>query len=110
MRRNLDFIRGQTFSFSGVLRDASGPVDLTNAALQWRMGLTDLRRTTILLTESDGISVASGTGGAWTITVNPDKTADAAAGEYNHQGTATIGTAVYNLVSGRVRLLRDLPT
>lgn len=110
MRRNLELIRGQTKSFSGILRDDTGAtVDLTNATLEWRMGLTDLCRTSVLLTESNGISVASGTGGAWTITISPDHTADAAPGEYQHQGKATIGTTVYNIVSGRLRLYKDLP-
>lgn len=109
MRRNLDFYRGATKTFSGVLRDSAGVVDLTNATLVWYLGDADGRQTRLTLTESDGITVsASPETGAWSITVDPADTADLDPGYYQQQGTATIGTAVYTFTQGRVRLRRNL--
>ena len=96
MRRNLDFVRGV--------------VDLTSATLVWRMGTTDGGSTKLTLTESDGITISAPTTGAWSITIDPADTSSLGAGFYVHQGEATIGTAVYNFTSGRVRLRKDLPT
>jgi len=109
MRRNLDFIRGQTESFSGVLRDASGAVDLTSAVLTWQMGTVDGCQTKLELDETDGISVTDAANGKWTITIDPSDTSSIVPGLYIHQGEAVIGTATYNLTSGRVRLRKDLP-
>ena len=111
MRRNLDFFRGQTETFSGVLRDAQGNArDLTNATLVWRAGRDHGSYTELTLSEGDGITVTTGTGGQWSITIAPDKTANMTAGHYLHQGEATIGSDVYGFVEGRMRLRRDLPS
>ena len=110
MRRNLDFYRGETETFSGVLRDASGVVDLTSATLTWRLGSADGRYTHFTLTESDGITISAPTTGAWSITIDPTDTDDLEPGLYKHQGKAVIGSTTYFFTSGRVRLRRDLPT
>lgn len=108
MRRNLDLYRGTTLTFSGVLRDSSGAVDLTNATLTWRMGDEDAKQTRLTLTESTGITVTAGTGGQWSVTIDPDDTADLDAGYYQHIGLAVIGSATHVFTQGRVRLRRNL--
>ena len=72
MRRNLRFTRGTTKTFSGVLRDEDGdPIDLTNAVGTWKFGDRHFCRTAKTLTESDGITFTAGTGGQWSITIDP---------------------------------------
>lgn len=110
MRRNLDLYRGQTEPFSGVLRDSSGVVDLTNATLTWRLGDEDGTYTHLTLTESNGITISAPTTGAWSITIDPADTSGLEPGNYQHQGKAVIGTTTYFFTSGRVRIYRDLPT
>jgi hypothetical protein len=109
MRRNLDLYRGESLTFSGVLRNSSGAVDLTSATLTWRLGPSDGQRTNLTLTESNGITVTAGTGGQWSITLDPADTADLDVGYHQHQGKAVIGTTTYYFVTGRLRLRQDLP-
>jgi hypothetical protein len=109
MRRNIDLYRFESFSFSGVLRDSAGVVDLTSATLTWRVGSTDGRTTKLTLTEGDGITVDEATDGTWTITIDPGDVDDLEPGYYTHQGKAVIGSTTYLLVQGRFRLRRDLP-
>jgi hypothetical protein len=109
MRRNLDLFRGESLTFSDVLRDSSGAVDLTNAVMTWRLGPRDGQRTNLTLTESNGITVTDATAGKWSITIDPADTADRDIGYYVHQGKAVIGTTTYYFVTGRLRLRQDLP-
>lgn len=108
MRLNLDFYRGESLTFAGVLRNNSGVVDLTNAVLTWRMGPEDKSRTVLTLAEGNGIT-AAGTAGSWSITIGPDDTADIDYGYYVHEGRAVIGATTYFFVTGRLRLRGNLP-
>lgn len=108
-RINLEFRRGTTKTFSGVLRDSSGAVvDLTNATMTWRMGEADGIQTRLTLSESDGITVSAPTTGAWSITIDPGDTSSLDPRCYIHQGKAVIGSATYDFTDGRVTLRRDL--
>lgn len=109
MRRNLDLVRGQTLTFSGVLRNSSGAVDLTNAVMTWKLGNKYGTDTKLTLTEADGITVASGTTGAWSITIDPGDTSSLDPGQYIHQGEAVIGAATYGFTRGNLILRKDLP-
>lgn len=111
MRRNLDFIRGYSESFSGTLRAPDGtPVDLTDANMTWRMGSQDRQTTFETLTEQNGgVVVTDAKKGAWTVTIKPNNTNELRAGYYSHQGEAKIGEAVFGFTNGKIRLLGDLP-
>lgn len=107
-RQNLDFYRNESVTFSGVLRDKDGIVDLTNAVMTWRLGDTDARQTRLTLTEGAGITVDDATAGEWTVTVDPADTDDLDPGYYIHQGAAVIGTTTHFFTQGRIHLRRDL--
>lgn len=105
MRRNLDFYRGQSKSFSGIARDQDGnPVDLSQATLIWRMADPDFLYPLTVLTVGDGISLVSGVTGGWRIDIKPNKTSHLPFSKYEHQGEAQIGDELYGFTSGRVLL------
>ena len=109
MRRDIDIIKGQSFTFNGVLRDENGtPRDLTSATLVWRVGGRFFTRSLFELTEGNGITVTDATNGKWQVTLRPTDTAEEDSGRFRHQGEATIGSAVYGFTSGRVTLRQDL--
>ena len=110
MRRDLRMVRGTTKSFSGIARRTNGtPIDLTGATLSWRFGANDKRATSFTLTNSDDITVAAGTGGGWTVTVKPVKTASLSIGLHSHQGEITEADGTISLfTNGNIDLRRDL--
>lgn len=109
MKRNIDMIKGQSFTFSGVLRDDSGtPRDLTSATLVWRVGGRFFSRSLFSLTEGNGITITDATNGKWSVTIRPSDTDEQDSGRFRHQGEATIGTAVYPFTNGRIVIRQDL--
>lgn len=107
MRNNLDLHQGESLTFSGVLRDEDGPVDISEATLTWRLGDADGRQTRLTLTELDGIT--TGDAGAWSITLDPADTSEIDPGHYRHIGKAVVGDTTYYFTQGRIRLRRDFP-
>lgn len=106
MRRRITIIRGESFTYSGVLRDDDGtPIDLTSLTLTWKAGDKDFLRTKIELTEGDGITIDDATGGKWTVTLGKSDTEDETEGLYTFQGFASDGADVnYLFTRGRLVL------
>lgn len=106
MRRRITIIRGQSFTYSGVLRDDSGaPIDLTSLTLTWEAGDKDFLRTRIELTEGNGITIDDAANGKWTVTIGKTDTEDETEGLYTFQGFASDGADInYLFTRGRLVL------
>ena len=104
-RRNLGLIIGQSRTFSGVLRDDNGdPVDLTPYTMTWKMGDKDFLRSSVELTEGNGITKVDATRGKWRINLDRDDTIEEARGLYFHQGFARNGNENLLFTFGNVTL------
>lgn len=104
-QRNLSLYRGETRSFSGVLKDDDGnAIDLTSAVLTWRYGDRWFTQEIATLTESDGITTPDATNGKWKVTIPTSATAEQIPTSYRHQGEAQIGQTRYIFTSGRLEL------
>ena len=110
MRRRITIIRGESFTYSGTLRDDDGtPVDLTSLTLTWKAGDKDFLRTKIELTEGNGITIDDATGGKWTVTLGKSDTDTETEGLYTFQGFASDGADInYLFTRGRLVLQGDV--
>lgn len=106
MRRRITLIRGQSFTYTGVLRDDNGtPRDLTGLTLTWRAGDKDFLRTRIELTEGNGITIVDAAQGKWQVTLSKTDTENETEGLYTFQGFATSGADInYLFTRGRLVL------
>lgn len=110
MRRRITIIRGESFSYSGVLRDNDGNrIDLTGLTLTWKAGDKDFLSTKISLTEGNGITINNATRGEWTVTLGKSDTENETQGLYTFQGFASDGANVNRLFTrGRLVLQGDV--
>ena len=108
MRRDIDFTRGQTFSFSGQVRDADGNgVDLTAAtSMTWRLARQNCRIASVILTEANS-DITVDSSGNWTVTIDPADTEDLLHGWWRHQGEYIL-SGTHCFTEGRARLRRDI--
>ncbi len=108
MRRNLDFFRGETFSFSGQVRDSNGAgVDLTSAALTWRMTRERCRIAEIELTSAGG-DITVDNKGNWTVTIPASSTEDRWGGWFRHQGEYVLNGETKFFVEGEAKVREDI--
>ena len=108
-RRNVSIIRGESTSWTGVLRDDDGnPVDLTSLTLTWKAGDKDFRRTEIELSEGNGITVTDAAGGKWQIDLGKSDTEELSNGLFVHQGFAASGETNLLFTFGRLELRGDI--
>ena len=108
MRRNLDFFRGTTFSFSGQVRDSAGNgVDLTSAVLTWRAAPQRRRLSEITLT-STASQITKDALGNWTVTIPATSTEELWSGWYRHQGEYVLNGETKLFVEGEMNLREDI--
>lgn len=109
-RQAIEIIRGQTFSYTGVLRDNTGErIDLTNLTLTWKAGDKDFRHTEFTLTEGNGITIIDATRGEWQVTIRNSDTKDQNFGFYRFQGFASDGAENnYLFTRGLLNIVRDI--
>ncbi len=93
MRRNLQIFVGESVTFRGVLRKngSNERIDLTPYTLTWKAGDKDFLRTSISLSEGNGITITNAKRGEWEITIRKGDTEELANGLYVHQGFAAQG-------------------
>lgn len=105
MRRSIEIIRGQYFTYSGVLRDEDGdPIDLTSLTLTWKAGDKDFLTPKIELAEGSGITVTDATNGKWKVELKKSDTENETIGLYTFQGFASDGSGTERLFT-RGRLI-----
>ncbi|MGI9486178.1 MAG: hypothetical protein ACR2RF_09945 [Geminicoccaceae bacterium] len=109
---NISLIRGESFTWTGVLRDRNGVrIDLTSLTLTWKAGEKDFLRAEIELSEGNGITVTDAVRGEWQIDIRTADTKEQTEGLYRHQGFATDGNTVNRLFTrGRLDIRGDIRT
>lgn len=108
MRRNFDLFRGETFSFSGQVRDGNGDgVDLTGAALTWRMARPRCRLAEVELTSVAG-DITADAQGNWTVTIPASSTEDRWSGWFRHQGEYVLNGETKLFVEGELKIREDI--
>ena len=113
--RHIKMRRGTTFTLANVVaRKADGTkidlTGLTGTGVAWRIGLDDRKTTKVTKSIGSGVTVAAGTGGKFTVQLDPADTTGLEPGWYSHEAEVTeSGGDVTTVLRGRLELQRDLP-
>lgn len=110
MRRDFRIRRGTTLSYPGVARQEDGTIlDLTSAAISWRVGRFNRRVTEFTKTVGSGITITDATAGEYTLQADPADTSELEPEIYSHEAEATVSGVVTTILNGCLDLQRDLP-
>lgn len=100
---------GDTKTLAVVVKDTNNSVvDISSATITWKAA-RDLHKTADIQKDtSTGISITSGTGGAFSVTINPADTVGLA-GDFYHEAEVTFSNGdVQTVLAGTLTIKPDM--
>lgn len=112
MRRDYRVRRGSDLTLTGLIaRDRNGTViDLTGAAVKWRIGSRAKLSRLKTLDTSDGVTVTDATNGVYSLDLDGADSLSWTPGRISHEVEVTeSGGAIHTVMFGFIDLERDIP-
>lgn len=102
------FYPSDTWEIEGKLHDADGaPLNLTGAALRWKLELNKTGAVAVVAMQDNGITVLDAAGGEILIAIPPDQNKNIAPGIYVDQLQVEVGGVVSTQWSGTIDIKKS---